>query len=372
MRFMRTSLLALTITCALTSLSVSVYGSTLFFGAYPDQVLVFDDAKGQIDSKIHLTTGLPTSLSISMDKKTIYATTNDHDGIEVIDVTTRKVTSHFVLDTRTTKYRLNGVTPDPTGRYLYCITTEIDKLSDHYEVARPKYTVIDVAAQKIAKTVEIEKEDLAGNTGFYGRFGFEVSTDGKYLYQFREKVAILDAPTMKVVERIDLAKPDDPLMRRLGYGDALNNLSRPGFHVSLFNAADPFVHHNVFGIARFDLNSRSVDFTPIGPAVEEMSGLQVTSDMKNAWTMATLGGELGNKRCEFWHFDLTTNKVTNKSEFPCRTNEYSNHFILSSDGRKLYTYGNGYDIDIYDAATLKHVGNWDLNNDVTGPLIVVD
>ena len=59
----------------------------------PTQVLVFDDAKGQIEARIQLTTGLPTSLSISMDKKTIYVTTNDHDGIEVIDVATRKVTA---------------------------------------------------------------------------------------------------------------------------------------------------------------------------------------------------------------------------------------------------------------------------------------
>ena len=289
MKLTRMASLIFTLACVLVSLSVSARGSTLFLGAYPDQVLVFDDVKGKMETRIKLTTGLPTSLSISMDRKTIYATTNDHDGIEVIDVATRKVTSHFVLDTPTTKYRLNGAMPDPTGKFLYCITTEIVKLADHYDVGRPKYTVIDVAAQKIVKTVEIEKEDLPGNTGFFGRFGFEVSTDGKYLYQFREKVAILDAATMKVVQRIDLAKPDDPSMRRLGYGEQLNSLLRPGFHISLFNAADPYVHHNVFGIARFDLNTRGVEFTPIGPAVEEMSGLQVAPDMKNAWTLATYG-----------------------------------------------------------------------------------
>jgi DNA-binding beta-propeller fold protein YncE len=369
---MRITSLKFTLPCVLAAWSVSVQGSTLFLGAYPDQVLVFDDAKGQMETKIKLSTGLPTSLSISMDRKTIYATTNDHDGIEVIDVASRKVISHFTLDTPTTKYRMNGAVPDPTNKFLYCITTEIVKRADHYDVGRPKYTMIDVAAQKIAKTVEIEKEDLPGNTGFFGRFGFEVSTDGKYLYQFRDKVAILDAATLKVVQRMDLAKPDDPLMLRLGYGEQINSLRRPGYHISLFNAADPFVHHNVFGIARFNLNTKEVEFTPIGPAVEEMSGLQVSADMKDAWTVATLGGELGNKRCEFWHFELTSNKVTQKSEFPCRTNEYSNEFVLSSDGKKLYTYGNGFDIQIYDSATLKHEGTWDMNSDCTGPLIIVD
>ena len=85
-----------------------------------------------------------------------------------------------------------------------------------------------------------------------------------------------------------------------------------------------------------------------------------------------MGGELGNKHCEFWHFDLATNKVTNKAEFACRTNEFSNHFIVSSDGKKLYTYANGYDIEVYDSATLKHEKNWDLESDCTGPLIIVD
>ena len=369
---MRITSLKFTLPCVLVSLSVSVYGSSLFLGAYPSQVLVFDDAKGQMETRIQLSTGLPTGLSISMDRKTIYATTNDHDGIEVIDVASRKVISHFTLDTPTIKYRMNGAVPDPTGRFLYCVTTEIIKHPDHYEVGRPRYTMIDLAAKKIAKTVEIEKEDVPGNTGFYGRFDFEVSTDGKYLYQFRDKVAILDAATLKVVQRIELAKPDNPSMLRLGYGEQLDTLLRPGFHISLFNAADPFVHHNVFGIARFNLNTREVDFTPIGPAVEEMSGLQVSPDMKNAWTLATLGGELGNKRCEFWHFELATNKVTDKSEFPCRTNEFSNKFVLSSDAKRLYTYANGFDIQIYDATTLKHVGTWDMNSDCTGPLIIVD
>jgi WD40 repeat protein len=371
MRFKR-AISQFAVTGALVSFSATVYGSSLFLGAYPSQVLVFDDAKGKMEARIELVTGLPTSMSISMDRKTLYVTTNDHDGIEVIDVATRKVTSHFVLDTPTTKYRLNGVTPDPSGKFLYCVTTKIDKLLDHYDVARPKYTVIDVATQKIVKTVEIEKEDLPGNTGFFGRFGFEVSPDGKYLYQFRDKVAILEADSMKVVQRIELAKPDDPMIQRMGYGEQLDTLLKPGFHISLFNVSDPFVHHSVFGIGRFDLNSRDVEFTAIGPAVDEMSGLQVSPDLKHAWTMATLGGELGNKRCEFWHFDLSTNKVVDKAEFPCRTNEFSNRFILSHNGKKLYTYGNGYTIDVYDSATLKHEATWDLNSDATGPLEIVD
>jgi len=356
---------------ALGFLKASAFGATLFLGAYPDQVLVFNDATGQMETRIKLSTGTPMSMSISMDRKTLFVTTNDHDGVEVIDVATRKVTSHFVLDTPTVKYRLYSTTPDPTGKFLYCVTTQIDKLADHFQVSRAKYTVIDVAAQKIARTAEIEPEDWPGNVAFIGRFS-DVSSDGKYLYQFRDKVAILDAATLKVIDRLDFATTEDPAMRNLRLGGELDSLQKPGFHMSLFNAADPYVHHNVFGIARFDLNSRGLDFTPIGPSVDEMSGLQVSPDLKNAWTMVTLGGELGNKRCEFWRFDLTNNKVTDKAEFPCRTNEFSNHFVLSRDAKRLYVYGNGYTIEVFDSSSLKPQAVWDLNSDVTGPMEIVD
>src|SRR5215469_7419648 len=122
-----------------------VRGGTLFLGAYPDSVLVVDEAKGQIVDRIHLTTGLPTSLRLSFDRKKIYVTTNDHSGMEVLDIATRKIISHFELNTPTKHYRFNGGTPDPQDKLFYTVTTEIEKQADRYEIDKPKYTVIDLA-----------------------------------------------------------------------------------------------------------------------------------------------------------------------------------------------------------------------------------
>src|SRR5499427_4080615 len=91
---------------ALTAASATA--GTLFLGAYPDSVMVFDEAKGQIVDRIHLETGLPTSLRLSNDKKKIYVTTNDHSGVEVIDIATHKVVNHFVLNAPAKFYRFNG------------------------------------------------------------------------------------------------------------------------------------------------------------------------------------------------------------------------------------------------------------------------
>ena len=89
------------LTLARTARAPLASAGMLYLGAYPNSVLVFDEAKGQIVDRIHLTTGLPMSLRLSQDRKKIYVTTNDHSGIEVIDVATRKVINHFVLDNAT-------------------------------------------------------------------------------------------------------------------------------------------------------------------------------------------------------------------------------------------------------------------------------
>jgi 6-phosphogluconolactonase (cycloisomerase 2 family) len=123
----------------------------------------------------------------------------------------------------------------------------------------------------------------------------------------------------------------------------------------------------VFGLARFDLSTRQMDFTEVGPAPEGIAGLEVTPDKKLAYTVVA-NGKHGNKRCEFWAFDLTTDRITQKEEVPCRT-----RFTLgiSTDGKKLYIYGAGFEIEVYDAKTLKYEKTWNLNVDVTYAGIVV-
>ncbi|MGA3202187.1 MAG: hypothetical protein ABSF12_06795 [Bryobacteraceae bacterium] len=329
---------------------------TLFLPAYPDAVLVFDESKGQIVDRIPLATGTPMSMRLSPDHKKIYVTTIDHNGIEVIDVAARKVINHFVLNTETKQYRFRSGAADPDGKLFYTVTREIEKLPEHFEVAHAKYTVIDLAQQKIVKTVDMPPEDERTN-----RLSFEVSPDGKYLYQFGPKISILQTADFKVVDQLDLAQPDFPGMENVHLGSDLDLISRPGMHTSIFISADPIVHNRVFGLARLDLATRQVSYNPIGPAPGGMAGLQVTPDKKFAYTIVANGAH-GNKTCEFWAFDLTTDRLTRKAEVPCRT-RFS--FGMSSDGKKLYIYGAGFEIEVYDTATFKLEKTWDLQNDIT-------
>jgi hypothetical protein len=329
---------------------------TLYLPAYPNAVLVFDEAKGAIVDRIPLETGTPMSIRLAPDDKKIYVTTIDHNGIEVIDVPSRKVVNHFVLNTATKQFRFRGGAASPDGKLFYTVTREIDRMPEHFELKPAKYTVIDLDQQKIVKTVDMPAEDERNN-----RLSYEVSPDGKYLYQFGPKIKILETSDFKLVDQMDLAEPEFGSMENVRLGSDLDLISQPGFHISIFNSSDPIIHNRVFGLARMNLATREVNYTPIGPAPAGMTSLQVTPDKKWAYTVVASGG-YENKRCEFWKFDLASDRIAQRAEVPCRT-RFS--FGMSTDGKKLYIYGAGFEIEVYDADTLKLEKTWDLKTDVT-------
>ena len=341
---------------------------TLYLPAYPSQVLVFDEQNAQVVDRIALSTGAPLGIRLAPDHKKIYVTTIDHNGIEVIDVATRKVTNHFVLNTDTKQFRLFNGAAEPQGKLYYAVTKEITKFPEHYEVAKPKYTVIDLERQQIIKTVEIPKEEEGTNQGDFGVGSIDVSPDGKYIYQFGEKITILQASDFQVVDHIDLANPYTPGMENIHFGGDLDLINEAGRHTAMFFSSDPIVHSRVFGLGRLDLNTRDLDFKAVGPApAGNIAGFEVNSDKTKGYAVVQTGIH-GTKRCEFWAFDLTTDRINQRAEVPCRT-----RFTLgiSTDGNKLYIYGAGFDIEVYDAATLKYEKTWDLNTDVTYGGIVV-
>ena len=175
----------------LAFVALSRAGRPIFLGAYPDYVIVFDEGKGQVVEKIPLVTGLPTSMRLSLDEKTIYVTTNDHSGMEVIDVATRKVTNHFVLNTPTTTlpFQRRRYTRSP-GKLFYTVTTEMKKLNDRYEIGKPRYTVIDLAAAEDRQDCRHRERGSKMRTpAIMAGPSLRFRPDGKYLYQFRDKVA---------------------------------------------------------------------------------------------------------------------------------------------------------------------------------------
>ena len=354
----RSLCLGAALSAPLLAAAVPATAGTLVLGTYPDKLLLVDEDSGKVTTRIPLQTGLPTNLRLTNDKKKIFVTTITTGGIEVLDAATKKVLTAFSLNTPTTKYRFTGGVPDPSGKFYYTLAMKIDKQVDRYTVSKLQYVTIDIAKKQVVKSVDIPDDDNQLNAS---RSWMQISDDGKLIYLFRDKVVVLEAATLKTVDHIDLAKPEDAGLEGNSFGGGVELLRNNSEYVSLFTAADPYIHNKIFGIGRFQLASKTFDFTPIGPAPYQVAGLQITPDGKDGYTAITQG-TTGNKRCEFWHFDLTTNKALDKVEFPCRSRF---QFGMSSDGKKLYIYGASYDIEVYDAKTLKWDKTWNLEADAT-------
>lgn len=330
---------------------------TMFLGAYPSQLMVIDEAKGSVMQEVDLKTGLPMSMRLSDDQKLLYATTITTSGIEVMDVATRKIVNSFSLNTRSTHYRFTGGVPDRTGRYFYILGTKIDKGIDSYRISKQQFMVVDLQEKKVVRSAELDPDDQK----FSYRGMLMLSPDGKTLYAFRDKIIVVNTADLKTVDHFDLSKPDFPGMQDVSFGGGVGRLQKPGQFVSLFETQDPYIQNKVFGIARLDLDTRQFSFTPIGPSPKAMAGLEVSPDGKSGYTVA-VNGDIGNQRCEFWSFDLDKNKALDKSEFQCRRRFY---FGISGNGRKLYIYGAGFDVAVYDAKTLKPEADWQLTHDTT-------
>jgi hypothetical protein len=344
-----------------SALAMPAAAGTLMLGTYPDKLFTVDEATGKIGEKIQLPGGLPVSLRITPDQAKIFATTITNSSVIVMDAKSHGILTQFDLNTPTERYRFNGGAPDPTGRFFYTTLLRMDKLIDRWKVSKQMYAVIDIKLKKVVRTADLEPEDDALSGGY--RAPMMVSPDGKSLYLFKDKVLVVDTAKLKVVDRIDVQKPESTGYANVAFGGGVESfqMTTGSELVSLFTAADPFVHNKVFGLGRFDLNTRKFKFTPMGPITTGMSGLEITPDGKTGYTVVT-NGQTGNKRCEFWKFDMASLKLKDKVEFACRSRF---QLGMSGDGTKLYIYGASYDIEVYDAQTMKLEKTWDLGADAT-------
>jgi len=349
---------------SLSSSSVPLFAQKMYVGAWPGRILIVDEKTGAMEGDIKLNTGAARSLFLSQDRKRLLAMTHKEAGFELIDLATRKVTATFQLTEGNKRIRVDaGPAPDQSGNLLYAITRDIDKKIDRFAIGKRKFSVIDVAQQKIVKQVDVPAAD-AENIGRQ----LKVSPDGKYLYTFGQTVIVYDTTdNFKEVERIDLSKPPFPNTDTLFVGGDMDPWGDPNILVSMFQSTDNIVRRANFGIARFDLNKRTFDFTPIGPVPSQLSGLQVTPDGKTGYAVS-VEGQHGDRVTQFMMFDMAKKKLIKRAEFGGRTRFT---FGISSDGKKLLIYGAGNTIEYFDAQTLQPEKTVDVNADMTTSLVIV-
>jgi DNA-binding beta-propeller fold protein YncE len=370
--------LLLVVCCLVYSLAAAqTPGQMMYVGTLDKKLLIIDEGKEEVVGEVPLG-GIPRTVALSSDKKKLYIVSTQM-LLETVDLDAKKVTSSFSLADPRTRVRItanapaimegggarySGIAVDPQGRYLYTTMRNVVKELDQFRIDPPQFVAIDLQEKKIAKAWPFPKEM---NQGFGFNATYKVSADGKRLYVFQENILIFDLDTFKQIDTIELAQPPFPGASPYRLAASDDPFEAPDSVTSVFTAVDPIVHKGTMGLAKIDLATRKVDYFPIGPTLP-MSSFMLSPDRKRGYSVMPKIGTGGNRESEWWVWDLQNHKVIKKKSLDARPT--GTRFAVSSDGKKLYYYGNAT-VEIFNAETLESSKVMYLNKDTTTNLITL-
>ena len=332
---------------------------TLYIGGYPNAIWVIDEAKASVVDTIPVTIGLPRRLVMSRDGSRFYVADIHAMNVEVIDIAARKTLETFTLSSGNTRVRINAFEPDPTHSYLVAITRDYVKQLDRYEIGPSKLVTIDLKTKQVTRTIPWpdDTERDSANLLF--------SPDGKYLYFLGNEILVFETEGFTQVDSWDLSSAESGLGQvSLSFGgfagvDTTNDA--PGFLTTSMTVEDPVQNRRMMGVARVNLNAKSLEFYTIGPAGGVNFAL--SPDNKKAFGIES---EIG--RYQFWQFDLANRRMAKRQEFAGRPRM---SLKTSTNGEVLYIYNAGETIDLYDAKTFDLLHTLHLPGDISTPLFVV-
>jgi hypothetical protein len=316
---------------------------------------------------------------LSPDKKTLYVVTTQMQ-LETVDLASQKVVSSFSLADARSRPRMQASSPDiinlggnsrftglaidPTGKLLYTTMRSVVKDVDQYKVDMPQFVAIDLAAKKIVKTWPFPKT-MDGGFGFGATY--KVSADGKFLYVFQEDIVIFDLEKFQEVDRIPLSQPENPGMTPYRLAADQDPFDSPNKVTSVFTSVDNIVHKGTLGLASIDLTTRKVEYFPVGPLLP-MNNFLLSPDRKRGFSVMPKVSTGGNRETEWWVWDIEKHEVIKKKTFDTRP---TFRFAVGGTGKKLYLYGAGSTLEVWDAETLESRKMIYLNKDTTTNLVLI-
>jgi hypothetical protein len=336
-----------------------------YIGTLDKKLLVYDENKEDVVGEIPLQ-GIPRQTALSHDQTKLIILTTDM-AVETVDLQARKMINHFELADGRSHPRMSrgggGLALDPTGQYLYATFRVSVKEADYYRMEPPKFVKIDLQAWKIVQSFSFPPEM---DQGFGAGVTYKVSPDGKSLYVFDEDVIVYDLATFKEVDRLEMSRPEYPGASPYRLTPENDPNAADNVYTSLFTAVDPVVHKGTLGLATLDLNTRKSTFTPIGIELPSL-GFLISPDHTRGYSIM-FDGVGGNRKTEFWVWDLANRKVVKKAPFEARP---TLRFGLSGDGKKIYLYGAGSSFEVFDGDTLQSRKLIFLNKDTTTNLVTL-
>jgi hypothetical protein len=350
----------------------------MYIGTLDKKLLAIDEEKEEVVGEIPLE-GIPRTTALSADHKKLYIISTQM-LVETVDLEAGKVISSFSLTDARSRPRLQASAPDrinigssarfaglavdPQGRYIYTTMKVVVKDIDQYRIEPPQFVAIDLQDKKVAKAWPFPKDS---EQGFGFNATYKVSPDGKLLYVFQDDILVFDLDTFKQVDRIELAQPPYPGASPYRLAANEDAFDAPDTVTSVFTSVDDVVHKGTLGLATINLPTRKVEYFPIGPLLP-MMGFQVSPDHKRGYSVMPKIGIGANRATEWWVWDIANHKVLKKKEFESRP---TFRFSVGGDGKRLYLYGAGSTLEIFDAETLESRKVVYLNKDTTTNLITL-
>jgi DNA-binding beta-propeller fold protein YncE len=340
---------------ALSAQAANGGNGTLYYGTYDKKVLVIDEATMAVRDSMAVSIGIPMGMTLSADRKKLYASDPSHEHVEVFDLATRKATAKYTLNDGPLRVRMDGFNVDPLDRFAIMLVKTARKRADRWEIGKP--TLLRYDLQKRAVTDTIQWPD--GKEREFAQILF--SPDGAYMYFFTdEDILVYDTQTLKQVDKWDLQRSVDEGLGNWSFGFPQSLYEETGFSTGLFRTTDPVNRRTLMGVARVDLAKRTVDFYSLGPS--EGVGFALAPGRQRAYGLRQ---QVGNY--QFWMFDLENRRVAKRVEFEGRPRM---GLSVSTNGTQLYVHTAGATIDIYDAETLRLVRTATYRADMTRVLVV--
>lgn len=328
---------------------------TLLLGAYPRRMFVIDEASEKVTGEIPFSKGTPRGVTLSSDKKRLYTVTDNFEDCEVVDIPSRRVVDTFRAGEGNQHMRTRNIAVDPQQDYAVFASRTATKQLDRWEISPNTIYQYDLKAKKIMRTIPWPK----GEEREFAAFKF--SPDGKNLFLFGDDIVVMDTKDFKEVDKWELSRPLEDGFGRINFNSLDDHYEEPGYFTGIFNVEDAVQHRRIMGIARVNLQRKSVDFYALGPA--QPVNFTMSPDRKFGYGLRQ---EIG--RYEFWTFDLVSRRVASRTEFPGRPRM---GIKTSSNGKLLYIYVAGNTIDVHDAAGYRRLRTITLDGDMTSELIVL-